>query len=357
MHSNTSLLVVEFTADMTTTISRIQSAGSNRICQNTPAAPQTRAHRPKRHFDWHLSASLLAVGVATQLMAEVPKQARVLIDQTIGSPGTYIPEEGVYKVVLPETKATVVQDYQTLSPNFGLNSWVAFTPAVHHEALLVGQILLLEDEVNPVMTAALSAGLEITGLADSSTFDGPRLKTLDVTGVGTYQSLASAFRKALDEIRHTRVDVIRRGGSVAPPMLSLDSSIDFHPLDAVLSMKGSISEGVYRAAIGRRALSHGETIGREMGITSWISLSGTDERAFAQGEFVATSGELQKLLRAVCSKNMKIVSIRNHMVGEHPQLIFVHFWDQGRAIEIVKAVRYALNVQVGKTTAPSLVRE
>lgn len=125
-------------------------------------------------------------------------------------------------------------------------------------------------------------------------------------------------------------------------------------------MKGTVSGGVYRAAIGRRALSHGETIGREMGVTSWVSLSGTDDRAFAQGEFVATSDELQSLLRTLRSKDIKIVSIRNHMVGEHPQhpqLLFVRFWEQGRAIDIVTALRYALNVQVGMAAAPSLVRE
>jgi hypothetical protein len=121
-------------------------------------------------------------------------------------------------------------------------------------------------------------------------------------------------------------------------------------------MRGSVSGGVYWAAIGRRALSHGETIGREMGVTSLISLSGTDDRAFAQGEFVATSGELQNLLRALRSKNIKIVSIRNHMVGD-PQLLYVRFWKQGRAIDIVTVLQYALNVQVGVTAAPSLVRE
>jgi hypothetical protein len=105
-----------------------------------------------------LAASLLAIATPSLLMAEVPKQAHTAIDRTIGSPGTYIPEEGVYKIVLPQREATVVLDYQTLSPNLGLNSWVSFTSAVHHEALLSGQLLLLEDEVNPVMTAVLNAG-------------------------------------------------------------------------------------------------------------------------------------------------------------------------------------------------------
>lgn len=354
MNSKTPLFFAAFTANMTITTSRIPSVRSNRVRQSMQLlARNTKSYGLGRPLRQVVTASLLAIATASPLTAEVPTQARAAIDRTMGSPGTYHPEEGVYKIVLPQPKATVVLDYQTLSPNFGLNSWVSFTSAVHHEALLSGQLLLLEDEVNPVMTAVLNAGLEINGLADSSTFDGPRLKTLDVTGVGTFQSLAAAYRKALDEIQRTRVDAIRQGSKVAPPMLSLDSSINPHPLDGVLSMRGSVSGGVYKAAIGRRALSHGETIGREMGVTSWVSLSGTDDRAFAQGEFVATSDELQSLLRALRSKNIKIVSIRNHMVGEHPQLLFVRFWEQGRAIDIVTALRYALNVQVGISAAPS----
>jgi hypothetical protein len=296
MYLKTSLLVAAVTGKMTRTRTTcIQSFSSTWMFQSVQSLPpKTGRYGLLEHFKWVVTVSLLAIATASLSMAEVPKQARAAIDRAIGSPGTYHPEEGVYKIVLPQPEATVVLDYQTLSPNFGLNSWVSLTSAVHHEAFLSGQLLLLEGEVNPVMTAVLNSGLEINGLADSTTFDGPRLKTLDVTGVGTYQSLASAFRKALDEIRRTRVDAIREP-KVVPPGLSLDSSINPHPLDDVLSMRGSVSGGVYSAAIGRRALSHGETIGREMGVTSWVSLSGTDDRAFAQGEFVATSDELQNL--------------------------------------------------------------
>src|SRR5258708_15919356 len=148
-----------------------------------------------------VAALLLAVVAVSSSMAEVPEQARAAIDRITGGKGTYIADEGVYKVVLPREAATIVLDYQTLSPNVGLNSWVAFASAVHHETLLTGQFLLMEDEVDPVLTTALDAGLEVTGLADSSLIQGPRLKALDVTGVGTYQNLASAFRRTLDEIR------------------------------------------------------------------------------------------------------------------------------------------------------------
>jgi hypothetical protein len=127
------------------------------------------------------------------------------------------------------------------------------------------QFLLLEDEVEPVLTSALIAGLQVTGLADSTLFEGPRLKVLDVTAVGTFQDLASAFRKQLDEIKRVRVDATRRGTKSAKPELLLDSSIDPGPLNAILSTRGWVSGGVYKAAIGRRALLDGEVVGERDG--------------------------------------------------------------------------------------------
>lgn len=197
------------------------------------------------------------------------------------------------------------------------------------------------------MTAALNAGLEVTGLADSTLFEGPRFKALDVTGVGTYQNLAAACRKALDEIRRMRVDTTRKVAKFALPELHLDSSIGPGPLNTILSMRGSVLDGVYRAAIGRRALLHGESVGREMGISTWIAFAGTDDHALAQGKFAATSGELQNLLKALRSKNFMVTSIRNHTAGEHPQFLFVRFWQQGKSVELARGLRYALDVQVG----------
>ena len=120
------------------------------------------------------AALFFAVIAISSSMAEVPEQNRITIDRIIGAKGTYASDEGVYKIVLPREAATIVWDYQTLSPNIGLNTWVAFTSAVHYEALLTGQFLLLEDEVDPVMTAALDSGFNITGLSDGSVFGGPR---------------------------------------------------------------------------------------------------------------------------------------------------------------------------------------
>src|SRR6266404_5767921 len=128
----------------------------------------------------HIIASLwfgaLAIVFSTAARAEVPQQVRTSIDRIIGAKGSYNASEGVYKVILPREEATIVDDDRTLSPNLSLNSWVALTSAIHREAILTGQFLLLDDEANTVLSVVLDAGLEVTGLASSSVFDGPRLR-------------------------------------------------------------------------------------------------------------------------------------------------------------------------------------
>src|SRR5229473_6709060 len=246
----------------------------------------------------NLFLGAVTVGFSIAVMAAVPPQARVSIDRITGGKGAYVADDGAYKVVFPREEATIVTDDQTLSPGLGLNSWVAFTPAIHHEAILTGQFLLLEDEANAVLTVALDAGLEVTGLAASSVFEGPRLQTLDVIGLGRFEDLAAAFRKGLDEVRRVRKTTTRPKSVI--PAVPTKSAIDAGPLDAVLSMKGVVTGGVYRAALGKRAILHGEQIGREMGMSTWVSFAGTNDRALAQGEFVETWDDLQKVLKALC---------------------------------------------------------
>src|SRR5229473_1390267 len=293
----------------------------------------------------NLFLGAVTVGLSIAVMAAVPPQARVSIDRITGGKGAYVADDGAYKVVFPREEATIVTDDRTLSPGLGLNSWVAFTSAIHHEAILTGQLLLLDNEMNAVLTVALDAGLEVTGLAASSVFDGPRLQTLDVTGLGTFENLAAAFRKGLDEVRRVRRMTTRP--KAALPAVPTASAIDAAPLDAVLSMKGAVTGGVYRSGLGKRALLHGEQVGREMGMSTWVSFAGTNDRAVAQGEFVQTADDLKKVLRALRARGINIASIRNHTFGEQPQVVFIRFWGQGTALELARALRYVLDVEVG----------
>lgn len=202
------------------------------------------------------ATSLFAVGLLT---AEVQEKTRELIDGILNTTGNYVAEEGAYKFVLPREAATILGHDQSLSPNIGLNSWITFSSGVHREAILTGQFLLLADEVNSVLSAALDNDLEITGLADSTLFVGPRLFTMDFTGIGTFEGLANAVHRTLDEIQ-----VVRRNAwkslNLPTPTLPQGNAITGPPLDSVLSMRGVLTGGVYKAAIGRKGLLHGETM-------------------------------------------------------------------------------------------------
>jgi len=120
----------------------------------------------------------------------------------------------------------------------------------------------------------------------------------------------------------------------AVPAVPLESAIDGGPLHTILSMRGAVIGDVYRAAIGSRAVLHGELIGREMGMSTWVSFAGTNDHAVAHGEFAETPDGLKILLKALRAKGVNIMSIRNHTLGEHPQFVFVRFWAQDSALEL-----------------------
>src|SRR5262249_53680648 len=131
------------------------------------------------------SANLLLL-IALVGRAAVPEGTQSMIDGIMKQKGSYMADEGVYKFVLPREAAIIVQDYESMSPNLGFNSWIAFSSAIHNEAVLTGELLLLPNEIDSVLSRALDGGLEITGLAESSTLVGRRLYTLDFSGAGTF---------------------------------------------------------------------------------------------------------------------------------------------------------------------------
>src|SRR5713101_5432351 len=123
-------------------------------------------------------------------MPPISQQARAALDQSLGTKGVYVDEESAYKFAFPRTDLSIRVGRQRLSPWQSPRSWATFSPSIHQEGLVAGEIIVLEDEVNRVMSAALNAGLEVTGLGATLLFEQPRLLTLNVWGEGTFQNLA-----------------------------------------------------------------------------------------------------------------------------------------------------------------------
>src|SRR5438105_3403285 len=188
--------------------------------------------------------SLVSVPVLSSLMpirAAVSEQQRSSIDKILGTHGSYIAEEGVYRLMFARDDVKVSVNRVRLLPGLGMSAWAAFAAGIHHEGLLTGQFVLLEDEVNPVLTAVMDAGLEVTALGSSLLFEVPRLVILDVGGTGTLALLASAYRKGMDEIRRVRAGAGGPASGTAAPRLPETSAIDPGPLNSILSMRGAVA--------------------------------------------------------------------------------------------------------------------
>jgi len=300
---------------------------------------------------WRSWAVMTVAVCSIAAMPPISEQARAGLDRALGAKGVYVSEESAYTFTFPRADVSLRVGGQRLSPAQSPKSWATFAPSMHREGMVNGELIVLDDEVNPVLTVALRSGLEVTGLGATLLSEQPRLLTLNVTGEGTYQTLGAAMRKTLDEVRRVRSDKREPAatGSAAP----LNNAIDPSPLNAILSMRGSAPDGIYRAAIGRVVLVNGTPIGREMGMSTKVSIFGTNERAFADAELIVNADELQRVLLALRTKDLNITSIRNHLVGEHPQSIFVRVWGQGTASDLVKRLRYTLDVEVGAARPPA----
>jgi len=275
-------------------------------------------------------------------MPPVPPAAQRSIERIIGAPGVYVANESAFRIRIPRSDVALSFRGQPVPGGFPIESWASFSPDIRGGALMMGALQLLEAEVNPVASVVLDAGLNINGLANTRIGDQPRLLTMNVGGTGSFDQLATGYRKALDAIAAVRTKTI---GPRSPfPKVS---AIDAGPINATLSMKGTVTNGVYRASIGQISVLNNTPFGKEMGAATSLTFVGTNQDAILEGEIVATAAQLQRVLKALRTGKLDLVSIRNHTIGEHPELFFVRFTGTGSATDLAKALRNALDVQIG----------
>lgn len=287
----------------------------------------------------------LLFAIFVPLQAAIPEAQRTNIDQITGAKGAYTAGEDVYRVNFPRTDVKVAVEGRGMHPFLGLTSWAAFTPDAHGGLMVMGDLVLFEDEVNPVMSAALDNGLEVTALHNHFFFDSPRVMFMHIGGNGPVDKLATGVRRAMDKVKEIRSANPQPGNKFSGPSLPESNSITGATLDAVLGAKGQVNSGMYKATIGRKATMHGKTVGNQMGVNTWAAFAGNDEAAFVDGDFAMIEQEVQPVLKALRKAGINIVAIHNHMTQEEPQYIFLHYWGKGRAVDLAKGLKSALDTQ------------
>lgn len=255
--------------------------------------------------------------------------------------------DNVVRVTFPRDDVRVeVDGWAKVAPFMGLTSWTAFLPGEKPqvEAMVMGDLVLFEDEVNAAMSAALDNGLEVTALHDHFFFDKPRVLFMHIGGEGSADALAQGVRAALDAVHTVRKKTPQPGHAfgAAPPS---PSKIDAAKLDAIFGVKGAAKDGMYKGTFGRRAQAEcGCTIGKAMGVATWAAFGGTDADAIVDGDFAVAEAELQGVLKSLRGGAINVVAIHSHMAGESPRLLFVHYWGRGPAADLATTVKHALDL-------------
>jgi Domain of Unknown Function (DUF1259) len=268
------------------------------------------------------------------------------IDQVTGLKGKLNEKEGVYKVTFPRDDVKVVVGGWTMPPFMGLGTWAAFKET-NAGAMVMGDTVLFEDEVNAVMSAALDNGLSVTALHNHFFFDDPKVYFMHIEGEGSVDKLAGAVKKMYDMIKAIRGLNAKPGRSfatVGQPPLPEKSSITAGPLNEVFGAQGEVKDGMVKFTIGRPAKMHGVTIEKDMGVNTWAAFAGTDDNAIVDGDFAVTEDELQPVLKELLEDKINIVAIHQHMTHEEPRIMFFHYWGRGAAKDLANAVKGGLLV-------------
>ena len=265
------------------------------------------------------------------------------IEQIIGAKGAMNTNENVFKITVPRNDVKVSVDGWTMPPFMGLASWAAFTPGMDG-TMVMGDTVLFQDEVNPVMSTALDNGLSVTALHNHFLYDEPRVYFMHIEGEGSAGDLAAAVKKVWDKIKEIRaanpIPATAFGNSAIPAK----SSITGKTIEDILGAKGQANNGMFKVVVGRPAEMSGIKISKDMGVNTWAAFAGSDDNAIVDGDFAVHESELQPVLKSLRHDGINIVAIHSHMTQETPRTLFLHYWGRGKAADLAASLKNAMAV-------------
>ncbi len=265
---------------------------------------------------------------------EVPADYQEVL-KTVGKSGDY--KQNVLKVNIPRNDLHItIADYPVPTP-FGFGGWFALTKGDDGTDVMMGDLVLLEDEVNPVMSALLDHGLEVTALHNHFFWGKPQVYFMHVHGHGKAVDLANEIKPALDLIGHATPS-----SSSAPAKSTLDTAA----IAKIVGHEGEQNGAVYKITLGRDDLTvkeMGATINSRMGLNTWAAFVGTNEDAAVAGDVAMLESEITPTLKALRAHGLDVVAIHHHMLNTKPTIIFLHYWGRGPANKLAIGFKAALD--------------
>jgi hypothetical protein len=244
----------------------------------------------------------------------------------------------VHRYGLPRSDLHVTLDGVAIKPALALGGWVSFAP-MHGEAMLMGDLVLLETEITPVMTKLLDGGLDITAIHNHILRASPATFYMHVGGHGDPEKMAAVIRSALS-VSKTPFDPPATTAGPAPAV-----DLDTAKLDQIMGVKGTATGGVYQFAVPRRdpSTESGMQVNTPLGGANAINFQPTGNgKAAITGDFLVTGNEVNPLIRVLRAGDIEVTAIHSHMLDEQPRMFFIHFWANDDAVKLARGVRTAL---------------
>jgi len=256
----------------------------------------------------------------------------------------------VLKVNIPRNDLRVTINQRPAPTPFGFGGWIALTKGTDGAEVLMGDLVLTEDEVNPVMSAVLNNGLDVTALHNHFFWEQPRMFYMHVHGMGSAADLARRVKPAIDLIDQAA----KRTSTPAPGATPASAgALNSAALAKIIGHDGEQSGPVYKITIGRPDINvreHGAVINARMGLNTWAAFAGTDADAMVAGDVAMLEQEVTPVLKALRASGLNVVAIHHHMTDVQPVVIFLHYYGTGSAAKLAEGVRSAVDL-LGKAPA------
>ena len=297
-----------------------------------------------------LSLAAAVTGLATNLSLpaqEVPADYQQVLS-TLAKKGDF--KDHVLKVNIPRNDLKVTVSGVPTPTSFGFGGWVAMTKGDRDMDVMMGDLVLLEDEVNPVMSALLENGLEVTALHNHFFWEQPRIFYMHVHGHGKAAELARQVKPALDLIGKnpppTQTALTPTGSTSTKAVDVTEGKLNVEDLEKTIGHKADRMGPVTKFTIGRDDLhihEMGATINTRMGLNTWAAFVGTDDNAAIAGDVAMLENEVNPVLKALRRHRLNVVAIHQHMFGTQPEIIFLHYWGTGPASDLSTGFKAALS--------------
>ena len=283
----------------------------------------------------------IVIGAFAQFAAaqETPSEYQQVLT-IVNKQGDY--KANVLKVNIPRNDLHMkIAEYPVPTP-FGFGGWFAMTKGEGGEDVVMGDLVLTQDEVNPVMTALLDHGLEVTALHNHFFWDEPRVFFMHIHGHGKAVELANQLKPALDLIGRGKAsdDTVRK------PATKQGTTLDTQRITKIVGHAGEQSGPVYKITLGRDDLNvkdMGATINARMGLNTWAAFVGTNDDAAVAGDIAMLENEVNPVLKALRSNGLDVVAIHHHMISTQPMIIFLHYWGRGPADKLATGFKAAVD--------------